>query len=294
MGETPVCLAGQSLRQKITGPAFDAEIVIDQMNQRIKIVNYQGGSLNSLTDKLQVLAAERKIGKIIFFCPTDYRIQAEQAKFLLEGEIPGFFQGQRALCYSFYIDKVRAESSFIAKEDQIIQEVSSNKETGLDRLNLPAGYQIRAVLEGEVEKLVSLYRQVFVSYPSPLLETGYVRQVMTENVYFLAVFRDADLISAGSAEIDLKNSNAEITDLATDQKARGMGLATVIINALEKEMQKRKIRSLYSLARAGIPGVNRVFYKLGYQYRGRMINNCHIGGRYEDMNLWVKIPHPQK
>ncbi|SFR05435.1 hypothetical protein SAMN05660706_11221 [Desulfoscipio geothermicus DSM 3669] len=23
-------------------------------------------------------------------------------------------------------------------------------------------------------------------------------------------------------------------------------------------------------------------------YTGRFLNNCHIGGRFEDMNLWVK------
>lgn len=288
MIDMQVCLAGNIVRKQITGPGYDAEILVDNINQRIKIINYQGSSLTCLTDRLESLARESKIGKIIFICPEEYRDQAEQSKFILEGEIPGYFKGKTALCYSFYTDKMRAKSVFIDQEDQIIQKVTSDNDFDQGGIELPVGYQIREVKETEVDKLVSLYREVFISYPSPLLEPGYVRQVMKENVFFLAVYKDEELISAGSAEIDFKNSNAEITDLATYKKVRGMGLATVIITALEKEMQRRKLESLYSLARAGIPGVNRVFCKLGYQYRGRMINNCHIGGRYEDMNLWVK------
>ena len=30
-------------------------------------------------------------------------------------------------------------------------------------------------------------------------------------------------------------------------------------------------------------------YGLGYEYSGRLVNNCDIYGQFEDMNIWVKL-----
>ncbi|RYD06242.1 hypothetical protein N752_04955 [Desulforamulus aquiferis] len=153
---------------------------------------------------------------------------------------------------------------------------------------MPEGYYLREVRENDVNRLVKLYRKVFASYPSPLLNPDYILETMKSQAYFLAVFHNDVPVSAGSAEMDFINQNAEITDLATHPEARGLGLITVIMRGLEREILKRNYKCLYSLCRAGIPGVNRALYKLGYTFRGRLINNCHIGGRFEDMNIWVK------
>ena len=34
--------------------------------------------------------------------------------------------------------------------------------------------------------------------------------------------------------------------------------------------------------------MNAVLHGLGYQYRGRLINNCYIFEKLENMNMWVK------
>jgi len=34
--------------------------------------------------------------------------------------------------------------------------------------------------------------------------------------------------------------------------------------------------------------MNRVFYNLGYEFMGRLVNNCDIQGAFEDMNIWVR------
>ncbi len=34
--------------------------------------------------------------------------------------------------------------------------------------------------------------------------------------------------------------------------------------------------------------MNNVFHRLGYEFNGRLVNNCDIFGAYEDMNIWVK------
>jgi len=33
---------------------------------------------------------------------------------------------------------------------------------------------------------------------------------------------------------------------------------------------------------------NKAFYRSGYNYGGRLLNNCHIAGSFENMNIWSK------
>jgi hypothetical protein len=34
--------------------------------------------------------------------------------------------------------------------------------------------------------------------------------------------------------------------------------------------------------------MNITFARMGYRFAGRWINNTHIGGQFEDMNVWYK------
>lgn len=79
-----------------------------------------------------------------------------------------------------------------------------------------------------------------------------------------------------------------MTDCATIEEYRGHSLSERLLGILEHEVLKHGSFILYTLARAQSYGMNRVFYKLGYRYQGRLINNCHIACSFEDMNLWVR------
>jgi hypothetical protein len=61
-----------------------------------------------------------------------------------------------------------------------------------------------------------------------------------------------------------------------------------LLYRLEDDLRKRGIRTGFTYARARSTGMNRVFYRLGYEYTGRLINSCDIAGQMEDMNLWLK------
>lgn len=64
--------------------------------------------------------------------------------------------------------------------------------------------------------------------------------------------------------------------------------ASFLIEALEKEMAGEDIVHVFSLARASSFGMNAVLYHSGYQYGGRLINNCFIAEGLENMNIWCK------
>jgi beta-lysine N6-acetyltransferase len=61
-----------------------------------------------------------------------------------------------------------------------------------------------------------------------------------------------------------------------------------IIYSLEEDLKEKGFYIAYSLVRAVNPGINKALSKLEYEYGGRLINNCHICGGFEDMNVWVK------
>jgi len=54
------------------------------------------------------------------------------------------------------------------------------------------------------------------------------------------------------------------------------------------ELKNKGYIIVYSIARALSYGMNIVFAKQNYIYGGRLINNCNIMGKFEDMNIWFK------
>lgn len=106
-------------------------------------------------------------------------------------------------------------------------------------------------------------------------------------VYYIMLDHDR-LISAASAEINPELGHAEITDCAVLPEYRGHSLTSFLIEALEKEMAGKDIFHVFSLARASSFGMNAVLYHSGYQYGGRLINNCFIAEGLENMNIWCK------
>jgi len=268
-----------------------ARVFVDRVNARLKVLDCDG-NFSEITDTLIDLARRAGSGKIIYFAPGAELKSLERKGFVLEGEIESFFNGDTAYGFSLFIHENRKISQYTLVENKIIEEINKGKETSSTRdgNKLPGfdGICFRAVTEDDIPGLAQMYRQVFVSYPSPLLQPEYMLYAMRNSVMFMGAFCGTKPVSAASLEIDRKNCNAELTDCATLKEYRGRGILQKLMEMLEEESKKDKLRVLYSLARAGSFGMNASLAKFGYKYRGRFLNNCHIGGRFEDMNLWVK------
>lgn len=263
------------------------EVFIDHANKRLKVLDYRARDWQIVASWLDQAAARNNLGKILFYIRRSGDHLLGQCGYILEGIIPGFFRGDDALCYSRFTDSERSKSPYYDQEEEMLNKIKEKNNQEATK-ELPPGFIISKISRGQAGELVNLYRQVFSSYPSPLFNPDYVRKVMQTHVTFFGAFAGDKLVSAASADMDLHNRNAEITDCATLPEYRGKGLLNNLIRTLEQELSTINIGTLYSLARAGSYGMNAALYRLGYDYRGRFINNCHIGGRFEDMNLWVK------
>ncbi|MEB3204661.1 MAG: putative beta-lysine N-acetyltransferase [Candidatus Sericytochromatia bacterium] len=262
-------------------------LTFDRYNRRLKL-RYVKGEFGRACAKLQRLAEANGFDKI-----TAKVKRADLGEFLgrgykLEGIIPHFFRGQDAYVVSHFLSEDRFSYDRFLEESEILRKISSVPKRRAPVV-LPRGYSLEVANFVDIPDLVSLYSATFETYPVPLATPDYILATMSSNVrYVLSRNPDGRIVSAASADIDFNNANAELTDCATIPEEQGRGLMLNLLSHLEEVLKSLGIFCAYSMARAQAPGMNRVFYNLGYGHYGRLINNCDISGSFEDINLWGK------
>lgn len=148
--------------------------------------------------------------------------------------------------------------------------------------------RFRILRPTDTMKMAGLYRAVFPSYPFPILDPEYLRSCMENHVLYVGADWGGTLAAISAAEIDLPDRNAEMTDFATRPEYRRHGLARRLLARMEREVQNFDICTAYTIARASSAGMNLAFARSGYAFAGTLVNNTHIAGRIESMNVWYK------
>ncbi len=278
------------IKYKKENTKYKVKTLIDFTNERLQVVQYKGPDYENLFRYLNFIARENRLGKIIVYSREGDRKNFLELGFKEEGIVDTFFCGKPLFFHSFFVDKEREVSKNWEKENKIIELVHSKpKLQQLNSFSLPPKYSLyRAGVQDAVE-LASFYKKNFETYPTPLKNSEYLKELLKKKTsIFLVIKKGEHLVSSASADIDFKNYCAEITDCATIPEERGQGLMNCLVDFLEEELKKKNLITLYSLSRAISAGINTIFFKQGYKYQGRLKNNCHIAGKFEDMNLWVK------
>lgn len=263
----------------------NVKLYVDYTNQRLKILNYPFVS-DDIISLIIDFARKEGLGKIISNCSIKLLKPFRNCGFKIEGVINSFFQGEDAYCISLFIDKNREVPLHKEEEDEILYQCVFER-----KKHFSAGktkYIVRNAELIDIPQMVQLFIKVFETYPSPVFNGDYLKSVMNKQVFFKVAVENEKIISIASADTDTHNMNAEITDCATYPEHRGRGILTNLIQSLEHDLKNRGFITLYSLSRAINPGINKSLSKLDYRYGGRLVNNCHICGGFEDMNIWVK------
>lgn len=267
---------------------FRVKLFFDRYSRRLKVLSYEATSYRALADRLSYLARANDFDKIFVKARRDDWSRFLALGFLMEGVMKYYFRGEDAFVLSKFLSAERLASPHLIEETALIEKLLQSR-GGYEAVPLPDGYRIIAAGTEHIPQMVRLYRRVFSSYPSPLTHPDYIDQTMQRHVLYRVVENArGEVVSAASAEVDEANSTAELTDCATRASDRGKGLMYALLTDIEDHLRQQGIYSGYTLARATSVGMNRVFYRLGYEYSGRLINNCDIAGSYEDMNIWVK------
>ncbi|MFD2372073.1 putative beta-lysine N-acetyltransferase [Brevibacillus sp. GCM10020057] len=267
------------------------DVVVDRQNRRVKLHVYDPRRIEEMDRLLRRLADESAATKLIVYGKKADVGRWTELGYALEGVIEGFFRGENAQMLSCFLTKERATSVAPELAEEILALALSKRGNG-ETKTLPEGYVMREADERDAEELARLYGKVFATYPTPMDDPDYVRKTMREGTRYMVVEYAGKIACAASAEVSERMGSAEMTDCATDPDHAGKGLLQPLFAALEQKMEESGIYYLYSLTRAQSPGMNVTAAKMGYAYRGRLINNCTIFSGYEDMNIWVKPLRP--
>ena len=208
--------------------------------------------------------------------------------------IRGFFSNHvNAEIWTYYLNPERAAEAGVDDHEQIVESILCGQKTDI-MPDLPAGYRTMVARPVNASEIVSLLGEVFPEYPTPLKVPVIENSIRLEASHFRLVRDTAGrLVSVAAAELDRVRKTAEISDCATAPSHRGKNLITFLLSQLERDvMDIYGIEDLYALARSGEPAINKAFRKRGYDYFGRLINNCRMPGGWESMNIWCKACGP--
>lgn len=273
--------------KKIQFHGGSAKIKLDEFNKKIKIVSFEG-DIKNLVQELMIISDKNKVGKIFYVAPKERVKEFKNEGFIMEAKIYDFLKGEPGYFLSKFVTDERKMSIVIPEEEEVLirSREYADEHYEYDKYDK---YLIRNAGKEDAEQLAELYDSVFETYPSPMNDSDYIKFVMDNDVFFKIAVYENRIVSAASADMDPINLNVEMTDCATDKLHRGKGLVGRLIFELEKELKNKHYKVLYSMARSISTGMNIVFSKHDYEYSGRLVNHCHICGKFEDMNIWVKV-----
>ncbi|MBY4604242.1 MULTISPECIES: putative beta-lysine N-acetyltransferase [Bacillus] len=271
--------------KSIKSNGVTAVLDLDGFNKRIRVVRYDGAIEKALPD-IVAAAKEEDAEKIIVYTKQHDEAVLAQHLFVPEGFLKGYYLGHPACVMVRYLTENRRQTDSYIQEQETIEALYRSAPRFRSD-NTPA-FTMRKAEMNDMYQLSMLYKKVFRTYPTPVFDPAYIEKTMNTNTMYYVMLDDDRLISAASAEINPELGHAEITDCAVLPEYRGHSLTSFLIEALEKDMAEENIFHVFSLARAASFGMNAVLYHSGYQYGGRLINNCYIAEGLENMNIWCK------
>jgi len=295
------------IEQLVEAPSIGriGEPYYDEKNDRVK---YFSTSIfedrNSIDDEIvraTQIAEDNQASRITmrFITPTGVYMGNEANIALGNG-----FTGFSLLYYGENNGSRVPDESETMAEDVIIQDIHTKQRNSEKRC--PGRYAIVKLEPGNVSEqdimgLEKLFAEAFTTYTTTLDQES-IREMIANNVAYAARDQDGRIVSiavAERAEFDVEErtfSVAELSEYATKKEHRSQGLAQETTRALLNELMGNT-EIIYAESRASHYAVNKVFYNLGFDYRGRLAKHCVLSGDqevdeqgpYENLNVWSMI-----
>ena len=256
-------------------------------SDRIYLMSLDTKNTERIIQVLESLAESNNYTKIIAKIPERSRLDFLANSYVEEAHIPEMFHGlEDGYFMSKYLDDERLIEDNRAEIEKILKDALLKTDKTYSG-NLKK-WEIVQMTTGEVQEMADFYKSVFESYPFPIFDPEYLAVTMHEDVEYFGIRDNGKLIALASAEEDIENACAEATDFAVAEEYRRQGLAQQLLIRIEEEMRNKKMMTIYTIARALSPGINKAFGKLEYSYAGTLTKNTGIAGSIESMNVWYK------
>ncbi|WP_079477286.1 putative beta-lysine N-acetyltransferase [Halobacillus salinus] len=257
---------------------------VEPISQRIKLYELPENMGQEQMKHLEEIAAERECDKIIAYVRAGEETIVESLSFHLEAEVKGLLNGEDAKVYAKFLNPKRNQPD----PENVIQRVQEMDIKPKTLYSLPEDYAMVWGTKHHAEEMADFYGTVFDTYPTPIDDPDYIKQMMDDHVHFSLIYYNDQLVSACSADIFTDLNAAEFTDCATSPHHRGKGLLSHQYPMLETKMKELGIQTMFTYTRAISMGMNIVTAQHGFTFGGCMVQNSMIGTGIEDMNMWYK------
>jgi len=256
------------------------------LNQRVYLMKLDSRDVPGIANDLERLARAHDLTKVCAKVPSPLRSDFLSQGFVQEACVPGLFNGTvDGLFLARFLQEVRG------CPDQGCP-VPSPLQTGPSCLARSragtAVVQVRKMGQDRVRDMAELFRDQFSVYPFPVHDPDFLAEFLESHGRFFGVEIQGRIAALASSEMNSASGHVEMTDFIVLPAFRGQGLATALLRFMEAEMRCLGLKTAFSIARTGSAGMNAVFARQGYGYRGRLVQNTCFNGRLEDMNIWSR------
>jgi putative beta-lysine N-acetyltransferase len=271
----------------------EVRVIYEEKNKRIKFFDLNSHDLTnfSIVDLINLMLEDKEsFFKIMIYSKIGDEETWKNMGFSCEAVINNYFEDSSdAFLWSNFSSQEREECDMQKHHDKILEKISDTEKI-TEKPGLPEGYKSVIAQQEDSQDISQIINSTFEKYPDPVSDEYIQKKIETGSCHYRLIKDDNnELVSIVSGEIDSENNSVEMTDCITAPKERGKGLLTNQLWNLEKDIKTGYgLEDLFSVARASIPSVNKVFYKLGYKYSGRLLNNSLMPEGMESMNIWCK------
>ena len=256
----------------------------DAYSDRIRCDHPTVSDGEALGEALLRAARTRGRGRVVVLAPAPLRPGLEEAGLRLEASLPGFYRGEgECAVLGAALDPSRAHPAADGAARAVDGLVAAPPP---ERPRPPVATRRAAALDAA--GIAGLIADTFDHYPTPSGVPGYIEQQLADGVPFRVVTEGDAVVACASADLVRGAETAELTDCATRPDHRGRGLMQALLAGLMDDLRGLRYPTAFTLARAIEPGMNLVFARLGFAWRGRMPSSCRIGTGLEDINVWSR------
>lgn len=279
------------LTSTVPGLGRRQRVIFDPYNRRLKLYDLTPPQFESLP--VAHLQPESSYDATLFGKLTVYARPGQEGRWAAlgmrhEAVIKGFFADRAdAHIWVYYTEPARADHPRDRQHDGVVV-LAESKQPG--EWSLPAEYQSEIATEADARDIAGMMMDAFSDYPTPINSSTIAEQIRTKaNLFRVVRSLSGRPVAVASAEIDHELRTVEMTDCVTIPEGRGRGLMVGLLQQLERDVAERyQMADFYTLARADEIGMNCVFAKLGYEYTGRLVNNCRMPNGWESVNVWCR------
>jgi len=261
------------------------------LNNRIYLMHLSEEDGFEILPELDEIARKNGYSKIFAKVPVSRKDEFECAGYLSEAYVPGFLRGVDGIYFmAKFFDHERAVPVGKKEIGDLLSRACAG--TQYNRTSgIKDGFSSGISGKSDSNELASAFGSVFPSYPFPIHDPVYISETMDENVFYFHIIDESNsgIVSVSSAEMDHQDKNVEMTNFATLPGYQGNGFAAYLLRLMEEEMRRFGMKTAYTIARSLSYPMNRTFAGCGYAYAGTLVNNTHICGKIESMNVWYRF-----